>query len=230
MSQTLIPTIDTTAIDGEIAPLVARAQALVVDSRETYDVAQRELVGAARIEKFIEGVYADPTRILFKAHKDMVAQRTAKLGPVQTFRSIVGHKVAAYEIEQTRRAEEERRRLEAEAHKIEEERTLAAAIDAEQSGDQEAAEEILAAPVEIPVIRTEPAFVRQEGVSSRVLYAAEVTSLIALIKYVAIHPEDANLLAPNMPALNSRARSQREGFALPGCKLVKSTSMAMRSA
>jgi hypothetical protein len=235
MSQTLIPTIDTTAIDGEIAPLVARAQALVVDSRETYDVAQRELVGAARIEKFIEGVYADPTRILFKAHKDMVAQRTAKLGPVQTFRSIVGHKVAAYEIEAQRKAEDERARLEAAARKAEEERTLAAAIDAEQSGDQAAAEEIMAAPVEIPVIRPEPAFMRAEGVSSRTLYSAEpeggeIASLMALARHVVAHPEDANLIQPNTGAINGRARSQRDGFQLPGYRLVKRTNMAVRTA
>lgn len=230
MSQTLIPTVDTSAIDGEIKPLVARAQALIVNSRETHEVAGRELVTVARIEKFIRDVYADPKRVLDKAHKDLVSQEKFRLGPVQEFRAIVSRKISDYEIEEQRKAEEARQRLEAEARKAEVDRQLQAAVDAEQSGDQAAAEEILAAPVEVPVIEVKPAFQRADGVSSRLLYSAEVVSLAALVQYVAQHPEDANLLAPNQAAINDRARSQRDGFRLPGCRIVKKTSMAVRTA
>jgi len=221
---------DTSSLKTDNGTLVADAKSLAVVDVDTHQVGQEFLVRCARMEKAVREKLDPIISGANRTHKELTSLRGELLDPIGWARSIVSRKIADYEIEQTRKAEEERRRLEAGARKAEEERTLAAAIDAEQSGDQAAAEEIMAVPVEIPVIKPAPAFVRAEGVSSRTLYSAEVISLVALVQYVAGHPEDANLLTPNQSAINDRARSQRDGFRLPGCKLVKKTSMAVRTA
>jgi hypothetical protein len=226
---------DTTEFRTDNALIVSDARALAVVNSAAHEVGQKLLVRCARMEKTVHEKLDPIVNGAHKTHKDLTTLRGEILAPISEARSIVSRKIADYEIEETRKAEEARRRLEVEAKKAEEERQLQAAVDAEQSGDQAAAEDILEAPVEVPVIEVRPAFVRADGVSSRLLYSAEpaideTRALLALAKHVTEHPEDVNLIKPNQSAIDGRARSQRDGFVLPGYKLVKRTSMAVRTA
>ena len=159
-----------------------------------------------------------------------MAQEKARLLPIQEFRVIVSAKIGAYEAEERRKAEEAQRRLEAEARKIEEERMLQAAVEADAAGNKEEAEAILQEPVATPVLTVKPAFERLAGLSSRTLWSAEVVDILMLARHVIAYPAERNLLQVNQPAINERARSQRDGFLLPGCRLVKGDSMAARTA
>ena len=66
-------------------------------------------------------------------------------------------------------------------------------------------------------------------ISEPVVWSAEVTDLLKLVKYCAANPEWVHLVAASMPNLNSVARSQRDGMNIPGVRAVSKTSRAPRA-
>jgi len=118
--------------------------------------------------------------------------------------------------------------LEAEARKAEEDRLLAEATAAQDAGDTEQAQAIIDQPIMVPVVTVAPAVARVEGVGQQTRWAAEVTDKLALIKYVALHPEWVGLLDANEPNLNRLAVSQREAMRIPGVRAVSRTIRMVR--
>ena len=84
-------------------------------------------------------------------------------------------------------------------------------------------------PVIVPAVQVQPAVSTVAGVSKRTTWAAAVYDKLALIRYVAEHPEWVSLLDPNMPALNRLATTQREALAIPGVKPVSKVNHAVRA-
>lgn len=216
------------AIVAELAPLVARAKAFEVRDVESHAEALTVIRRFRAGEKGIEDHFARAKKAASDAHKELVRSIAALVGPIADARSILNAKADAYEREERRKAGEEQRRLQAEARKQEEERALMAAIEAEAAGDSQESAAILEQPVSVPVVTVAPAIAKVEGVSTRVLWSAEVTDLHALIVYVAAHPEWVSLLEPSMPNLNRLAVSQRAALSLPGVRAVDRTSRATR--
>lgn len=218
---------DTTAIAAETSPIVAEAAALVVTDQSSHavalDVAKRAAKGKAAIEEMLEPA----VKAANAAHKTLTGLRNNLTAPLDHARQIASTKALNYEAEQRRKAEEERKRLEAEARRLEEERQIADAIAAEEEGDAETAEAIMAEPTITPVVHVAPAIARVEGVATKTTWSAQVTDLRALIAYVAAHPEWEHLLLPAMPALNGLARSQRGALAIPGVRSVESKGYAI---
>jgi hypothetical protein len=61
----------------------------------------------------------------------------------------------------------------------------------------------------------------------RTTLKAEITSQIDLIKHVAQHLELANLLLPNMPAINSLLKAQGKAMRLPGVRVYEDSTLAV---
>jgi hypothetical protein len=134
----------------------------------------------------------------------------------------------------TRAQEEERRRLQAEADaraRKERERLEALAAKQAAAGKEEKAVETLAraeaTALMQPVIAEAP---KAAGISTRRLYRAQVVDKAALLAFVVQTPAFANLVVVDESALNALARAQKDGFALPGCKLVVEDSVSARAA
>ncbi len=220
----------TQPIAEEMAPLVRRAAERVVTDKAEHLVALATIQDLARAEKVVKEKFSDPKTKAHAAHKAICALEKELLMPLGVARRVVNGKAGAYEREQLEIAEKERRRLEAAAKKAEEERQLQDAITAEDEGDTERAEAILAEPTTAPVIHVEPEVARVEGVSERVTWRAEVEDLLALVKYVARNPQWVGFLNPDMPNLNRVARSTREAMNIPGVRAVSETTRAVRTA
>jgi len=224
---TLIPP-DTKDVQVEQSSIVAKAKALVVTSAPEHEVALLELKAIATAEKRVKELFDKPKKDANQAHKSLCDAEKSLLDPLVEARRIVTSKATIYEQEMQRRAEEEARQREDEARKAEEQRQLEDAILAESSGDQAAADAIMAEPVVIPTVEPAPRIATVSGITSRTTYGAKVVDLMALIKYVAKNPHEAALLEVNTTALNGRAKSMKEGFKLPGCELVKTTGKSVK--
>ena len=132
------------AIVQELAPLVERAKAFQIatvdDHAESLEMEKRLRSGEKKIADYFE-----PARkAADQAKKEILAARDGLILPIAQARSIYGEKNTAWEQEQRRIAAEEARRLQEEARKREEERKIQDAIAAEEAGDKQAAEAILA--------------------------------------------------------------------------------------
>ncbi len=220
---------DTTAIAAETSPIVAEAAALVVADQAGHaralDVAKRAAKGKAAIEEMLEPA----VKAANAAHKTLTGLRNNLTAPLDHARQIASTKAMNWESEQRRKAEEDRKRLEAEARRLEEERQIADAIAAEEEGDAETAEAIMAEPTITPVVHVAPAIAKVQGVATKTTWDAEVTDLRALIRYVAEHPEWEHLLMPSAVALRGLARSQKGALSIPGVRAVESKDYAFRS-
>ena len=216
------------AIVAELHPIVAAARAFKVVDVETHAEALTRIRRCRSAEKGIEDHFEKTKRALIDAKKTFDASVAALIGPIAEARQSYSDSSEVFEQEQRRKAEEEQRRLQEKARKEEEERQFRAALDAEDRGQAEEAKAILEEKLETPVITVAPAVAKVEGISNRTTWSAEVTDLLALVKYVAGHPEWVSLLEPSMPNLNRLAVAQRQALAIPGVRAVSKTVRATR--
>jgi hypothetical protein len=68
------------------------------------------------------------------------------------------------------------------------------------------------------------------GVSTRKVWKAEVSDKLALIRYVAEHPEYVDLLDANMPAVNKIALALKANCPLKGVRVFEDSVIAARAA
>ena len=151
-SEIIIIKPDEAAIQAEYSPVVARAEALTVtdqDEHEAASVCLKDLRLARKaVKDRLDPIIGDANR----AHKAMTSLRRDLLKPLDVADRIVNGKLDVYEKEQKRIAAEAQRVAEAAARKIEEDRLLEEAIQAETRGDAAEADAILEEPIEAPVV------------------------------------------------------------------------------
>jgi len=124
--------------------------------------------------------------------------------------------LSRYDQEQEKIRKQEEDRLREEARKQEEESQIAAAIAAEQEGDKEEAEAIIAAPVYTPPIVLPKITPKVSGISYRENWTFEVVNLMDLVKAVAAGIVPIQALHPNMTFLGSQARNLKSSMRYPG--------------
>lgn len=91
--------------------------------------------------------------------------------------------------------------------------------------DSEAAENEKSMLNEMGIDIPDPEPVTQdEPKNAPVIYSAEVTDFMELVRSVANGTSTPELLQPNQTMLNGMARSLKEAFKMPGCKLIKRRS------
>lgn len=228
MTQFLIQGPDPNKIHADFAPVLAEASSLAVSDKASADRAATLMQSIAGAIKFLkEGDaangwpgFAAPKKAADQAHDFICKAEKAAVGPYEEGKKALGLRVFEWQ-EKERRAAEEAARLATEAaRKDEEERKIREAVAAEQSGDAIGAASILEEPVSAPVfVPAAPA--KLAGVSIPMNYKGACDDVLALARHVLAHPEDVNLLLPNESAINARAKSQKDAFKLPGCRLVK---------
>jgi len=235
MPEIIIATPDSDSVAASHLPIIRSAQALIVSNQEQNRTALLAIKDLTVAERGVSTMFAEPKKAANAAHKSICALETKLLAPLTEAKRIVSGKCDTYERAERQKAEEEQKRLEVIARKQEADRLAKEAARQEERGDKTLAAETLDKAVAVetgtapaPVVTVAPAVAKVEGVSSRTIWSASVVDKVALIKYVAEHPEWASLLDPNVSALNGLARTQKDGLAIPGVKAVSETSRAMR--
>jgi len=219
-------TTDALAVRNEASSWPERAQALAVTNSVTYTMAGELLLGIKDLRKRIVETFGPHCKRAFEAHRALVAEQKQAEAPLMDAERIIKDRLVTYDQAQERIRREEQARLEAIARQHAEERQLAEALAAEAAGDNAEADAIInetPAPIVVQVEKTTPVVA---GVSFRETWAAEVTDLAALVRFVAGSPSHANLLLANTTALNGLARSLKSAMAIPGVRSVATRDVA----
>ncbi len=228
MTQLTLISPETTELEVEKSSIVKRANDLTIASADEHAVALLMLKDVATAQRKVQELFKDPKAAAHAAHKSITEAEGKLLGPLAEARGIISRKATTYELEEQRKAEEEAKRLQEEARQAEEKRQIEDAILAEASGDKAQAEEILAAPVEVATVKPIPQIARMSGITSRTNYKGEVEDLLVLVKHVAANPHLIGLLEVNQTGLNAYAKAMKEGFKMPGCRLVKDVAKSVK--
>jgi hypothetical protein len=211
----------------------SQARALRVADGDSYQQACELLLAIKALRGEVNQTFDPIIADAHKAHKTACGKKQQADAPLLEAETILKRSMADFNVEQERLRAAEERRLQEEAQRAEETRRLDAAAALEREAvatdSPELAYEahelierpIVAAPVQ--VARTVP---KVAGISHRENWSARVVSLMALVKFVAAHPEHQNLLQPNTAALNSLARSMKGNLKIDGIQSVNTPTVA----
>jgi hypothetical protein len=150
-------------------------QIAVIKNNEDYTRAGEVLLKIKAIRKRIEETFKPIKQKMDAAKKEVLDQEKAADKPLAEAESYIKPLIASYLAEQERIRKEEEDRLREIARQEEEERRLQEAIAAEQSGEKEAAEEIISAPVQAPPVVVPKSVPKVSGVSMSKQWKFRVT-------------------------------------------------------
>lgn len=220
------------SIVAELAPILSTAKGYAVLDTETHRVALERAAQLRRGEKMIEDHFADARKAAHSAHQKIVQAVNGLLGPIAAARRSYEISAVRYERAELERAAERQRLEQAEARRREEERQLAEAVEAEAAGDVVGAEAILDAPLQVPVVQSEPQVAKVSGVSPQKRWGAKVNDVEATLRFMLERPEWSETLRRCIPVLETALRplavAQRRALSIPGVEAVESDVRSYR--
>ena len=222
----LVETPDTTDLEAEGSALVQRANAIAIIDGDTFTAAVNFMNDCATRRKTIVAKFAESKQKAHEAHKAICALESELLGVVDKAEREAKKRIGEYRLEQDRRAEEERRRLEAEARRREEDRIVSEAKEAQDAGDVDLANEIIAEPIAIPPVRVAPPTPKVAGVQFRETWKFQITDPLALVRHIAAHPDDLCYINWNTVALQRDVTSRKSAFKKPGVRVYPEQTVA----
>jgi len=206
----------------------AQARALVIDSPDSYQHAAALLTGIKALLREVEDSCAPVVKAAHIAHRAAVAQRTKLEAPLKEAETAIKGMMGAYlRAEQQRRQAEHERLLD--EHIARERAKRDAQIEALKAAGDPAADALAVAPLPVSLEdASEPP--SAEGISVRTTYRAEVTDLGLLARSVVEGRCPLKVLTPNMPVLNSFARSLGATMNWPGVRAVEDVTISAKAA
>jgi hypothetical protein len=217
---------DTQELELRAGAWPDRARALVVADDSAFVAASETLNEIKSLRKEIDATFDPIIKKAHEAHAEAIAQKRRHETPLAEAEQIIKRTLTVYRSEQERKAAEERRRLEDEARKREEERLLSEALDAEAAGEDEAAMQIIAEPIAPPPVRVAPPTPKVAGVQFRETWTFTCDSLLEVVKHVAAHPEDLNLLQLNTVAVRQMVNARKSLMKVPGIRVYSEKTVA----
>ena len=222
-----------TALPVEVVELETKALAwpdlarqLVITDDPSFSSAGSMLTGIKDLRKEMDTTFDPIISKALDAHREAIKQKKRHEAPLVEAEMIIKRGLSLYRESQEVKRMAERLFLEAAARKREEERILAEAEEAEADGDATAAEEIISQPVAPPPVHMAPATPKTQGISFRETWQFQVVSITELVRHVAAHPEDSNLLMANTTAIRSLVTSRKDLSNIPGVKVWKESNVA----
>lgn len=167
---------EVTSLQRQAENFVAQVGATPITDATTYESAGLLVRDIVRYIKRVDEVMSPIVRAANEAHRVAVRQRDLLLRPAEGAKRILGERMAAWELEQSRlrrqaeeAAQRERERQEAEARRAAETeqkrlqlqaeaQRIAEAIRLEERGDQAAADRLMAEPIPVPTVVPAPVF------------------------------------------------------------------------
>lgn len=209
---------------------VARSSYGSIATADQAEAAGEDLKTIKGRQKALEEARTKITKPLLEAQRAVNALFEGPKQLLAEAESIIKRGILTYQDgeERKRRAAEA---AAAEAARKERERLEAQAAKAAAAGKVEKAEALQATAAAIPErVEIASSAPKVSGIASKTTWRAEVTDKMALVKYVAEHPEWLALLEVNTTSLNGLARSQKSALALPGVRAVEERQLSARAA
>lgn len=224
----------TREIQNEALAWPEQARAAMVTDAESYQRAASLLLGIKALRKKIAETFDPNIKRWVEGHRAALREKADAEAPLTEAEWIIKGTLVAFDHEQDRRRREAQRIADEEARRREEDERVerAAQLEAEahEYGDAAClaeAEALINTPPPVmaaaPVAKATP---KVAGISYRTTYSAQVTDLMALVRFVAANPSHAALLSPNMVALNGQARSLKMAMRIPGVTVNETRDIA----
>ena len=226
MSEKMSMVKDTTLeqkLEQSGAMAVKSAEALVIDSPESYELGNKYLATIKERMKEITDYWAEPKKTAQQAHKNLVAKEKAMLEPMQKSDQIIRGKMKKYHDSQ----EAERRKAEAAIRQQQEEETrrlLDEAIKAEENGDAQAAATHMAMAELVSEMPVAAAMESPAPKGVRKTWKARVTNPNDVPAYY----NGMEIRTINLTMLNIIARSSNGTAKIPGVELYEDTIIIAR--
>lgn len=215
-----------------------RARATAVVDVATYQAASELLKGIKQLRQKIAETFDPHVKRAFDAHRALCEEKRQAEAPLTEAERVIKNALIAYDNEQERLRRAEQQRLEREAREQQEREAIERAAALEREGKdygddsmvaeaRQIIEEQLVAPPP-PVASVAKTTPHVAGIVHRSTWNAQVTDLMALVRFVAANPSHVGLLSANLPALNAQARSLKGAMRLPGVQAVETRDVAAR--
>lgn len=205
------------------------ANALVVDSQDSYELAVEYIRGIKAVGNKIEEQRKTITAPLDKAKKAAMDFFRPYADACTTAESTLKAKCTTYQLAAQRARDEEAARLRAEAAK-ESVRLEIASENKLIEGDIEAAGELLIASEMVVAQTPAPTVVvpKVSGATTRDNWVFELTDLGALIKAAAENPAWISLLTVDESAARKLAGQVKDSISVPGLRIYNDKIMSVR--
>lgn len=212
---------NTAELEVKEVAITERVKSLVIVTAEDYTTGAGYLREINGLRKEIGATFDPIIEQAHRAHKEAINQKKRHEEPLAQAERVIRGALAAYDAEQDRKKREEERRLQAEARKLEEERRLAEAVEAEQSGDQEQAEQIIAAPVYVAPVVLAKETPKVDGVSFRDVWKFDIIDPDAVPR---------EYLTPDEKKIGGVVRALKGAAKIPGVRVYSEKTTAFRGA
>lgn len=215
-----VPEQERNQLMTEAGDLKAKAQTITVSDPESNRLASEFLKAMKSMQVKIEATFGPIVKKAWDTHKEAVSQRDIHLKPIKEAAKLVNDKVATYLDDVARKKREEEARQTKVAVEKEESARLAEAVQFEEAGDHEAAEAVLSAPMEAPVVVL-PKEEKVEGISAPIYdYHFEIMNR-------ALIPEEYKDI--NETKIGKVVRALKESANIPGIRVYKTPRVNVRA-
>jgi hypothetical protein len=204
-------------------------QNFTIDSPMMYEAAGGELKMVKAKQKELEAQRKAITVPLDDAKKSTMALFKPAEDILNQAEAVLKNSMLTYADQQERLRREQQALLD-EAARIERERLAEASKAAEEAGNVEEAEALqaTASMTTAPVVAQ--SVEKVSGISTRTNWKAEVTDLLALVKFVAANPHMIDLLQVNTTTLNQHAKATKDNTKIDGVRVYSEQVLASRAA
>lgn len=186
---------DTRTTENKTARAVTEARTMVVDSPESFTLADRMCAGLAALRKEVIDTFADAKQKAFATHRAITAAEAKHLEPIDEARKIYKQKLDTFrQFEEKKRLAEESR-LRIEAQKQAEEMALKNAQEAHDLGLTEEADAILETPLVVAPAVVESTVPKSETVICRRYWAVVTNPALVPDQHWIIDEQKLNALA-----------------------------------
>lgn len=198
MATAELTTIQTDELEQEIAPVIAQANAIVVNSPDSYRTSVEFLQAVKAKHKQVVEFFQPMKSAAHAAWKAVVSQEKSSLDSLESAETVLKKKASDYQAAEERKRRLEQARLQAEADeraRVEREKLerAAAKLKTPERREQKLAE---AASVAAPVISVAPTTPKVEGVTMRTTWKHRVVDAMAVPReYLMVNEKQLDLLA-----------------------------------
>jgi hypothetical protein len=198
--------------------LLRRSETLLITNDEEFQAGGRLLHSIKDFEREIDDSFDPVIKSAHKAHKDALAAKAKHLSPLTQAKSNIRLEMGRYHAEIEERKRQERARLEEIARKEAEEIRLAQAVEMEQNGHVDEANDMLDEELIVPVPQVDPG-PKVEGMSFRDSWDFEIVDSGLIPRCY---------LVPDEKSIRAVVQALKEKTDIPGIKVFKKTITVVR--
>lgn len=216
---TALAEVDVERINNEARELLNNANEVVIASEADYKIAADFGKAIRKYEKQVSEAFDPIVKSTHAAWKSATAQKAKYAEPAKEAKKIIGSKMAEWDEEQRKIAEEEAKRKEAELKKQMEAERQRAIEEAKEQGDDEVAEQIAQEPVFVPPVPVAPSKPKVSGVAARSMW-----------KFQVVDPNKVprEFLKIDESKIGQHVRIHKASTNIPGVRIWEEKSVAFR--